>query len=113
MGAVVDADKETFEGVVADGTVLVDVWGPDCKPCMALMPTVDGLAEERPDLKVVKVEAPGNRRLCMTLKVMGLPAYLLYVDGSEVSRLTGQDVTAAKLTEWLDGATSAASNQPG
>ena len=112
MGAVVDADKETFEELVAEGTVLVDVWGPDCRPCMALMPTVDGLAEERSDLKVVKVEAPNNRRLCMTLKVMGLPAYLLYVDGTEVSRLTGQDLTPAKLTEWLDGATFEAVNQP-
>jgi thioredoxin 1 len=113
MGAVVDADKETFEKLVDEGTVLVDVWGPDCQPCMALMPTIDTLAEERSDLKVVKVEAPKNRRLCMTLKVMGLPAYLLYVDGGEVSRLTGQDVTAAKLTAWLDEATSAAVNQAG
>ena len=107
MGAVVDADKETFEKLVAEGTVLVDVWGPDCQPCMALMPTIDNLAEERSDLKVVKVEAPANRRLCMTLKVMGLPAYLLYVDGSEVSRLTGQDVTEDKLTGWLGEAMSA------
>lgn len=110
MGAVVDADKETFDGLVAEGTVLVDVWGPDCRPCMALMPTIDALAEARADVKVVKVEAPKNRRLCMTLKVMGLPAYLLYVDGSEVCRLTGQDVTEAKLTSWLDEASSAAVN---
>jgi thioredoxin-like negative regulator of GroEL len=113
MGAVVDADRDTFEELVAQGTVLVDVWGPDCRPCMALMPTVDTLAEERPDLKVVKVEAPANRRLCMTLQVMGLPAYLLYVDGGEVSRLTGQDVTEAGLIGWLDEATSAVVDRPG
>lgn len=113
MGAVVDADKETFETLVAEGTVLVDVWGPDCRPCMALMPTVVALAAQRSDLKVVKVEAPVNRRLCMTLKVMGLPAYLLYVDGSEVSRLTGQDVTEDKLTAWLDEATSTAAKPAG
>lgn len=111
MGAVVDADKETFADLVAEGTVLVDVWGPECKPCMALMPAVEGLADSRDDLKVVKIEAPKNRRLCMSLKVMGLPAYLLYVDGEEVSRLGGQDVTAAKLTGWLDEATAASVNQ--
>jgi thioredoxin-like negative regulator of GroEL len=109
MGAVVDADKETFEELVAEGTVLVDVWGPECRPCMALMPTVDSLAEQRADLKVVKVEAPNNRRLCMTLRVMGLPAYLLYKDGTEVSRLSGQDINEEKLTGWLDEATAAAS----
>lgn len=102
MGDVVAATKETFRDLVSDGLVLVDVWGPDCRPCLALMPDVERLAGERADLAVVKLEAPSARRLCMELRVMGLPAFLLFRDGEEVSRINGADITPAKLEAWLD-----------
>ncbi len=108
MGKVVDATKEDFDSLVSEGTVLVDVWGQECQPCLALMPAVERLAEERDDLDVVKLEAVKARRLCMSLKVMGLPAYLLYRDGEEVSRLSGAGVTESSLVAWLDENTKAA-----
>ena len=101
MGQVREATKENFRELVAEGLVLVDVWGPDCVPCMALMPHVAKLAEERPELDVVKVEAPKARRLCMELRVMGLPALLLFHDGQEVGRLAGPDITAPSVDAWL------------
>ena len=105
---MVEATKESFQDLVADGVTLVDVWGPSCVPCIALMPEVERIETER-DVNVVKVEAPKNRRLCMELKVMGLPAFLMFRDGEEVSRLDG-DVSSAGLWEWVDGtlATAAA-----
>lgn len=102
MGDVTAATKETFRDLVSEGLVLVDVWGSDCRPCLALMPDVEGLAQERPALDVVKLEAPTARRLCMELRVMGLPAFLLFHDGEEVSRLNGADLTPAKIEAWLD-----------
>lgn len=104
MGAVVEGTKETFRHLVSDGVVLVDVWGPECRPCFALMPHVERQAEERPELTVVKLEAPKARRLCMELRVMGLPAFLLFHDGEEVGRLGGPDVTPEGLGAWLDEA---------
>ena len=98
---MVEATKESFRDLVADGMTLVDVWGPSCVPCIALMPEVERIEAER-DVNVVKVEAPKNRRLCMELKVMGLPAFLLFRDGEEVSRLDGE-VSSARLWEWVDG----------
>jgi thioredoxin-like negative regulator of GroEL len=98
-----EATKETFRDLVAEGQVLVDVWGPDCQPCLAMMPTVEKLAEESGgSLRVVKLEAPKARRLCMELKVMGLPAFLLFRDGQEVARINGPQVNADALTTWLD-----------
>jgi thioredoxin-like negative regulator of GroEL len=100
---VIDATKENFRDLVADGVTLVDVWGPSCAPCFALMPDVEKIEQERAgELKVVKLEAPKARRLCMELKVLGLPAFLLFRDGDEVSRLSGGDVTAAALRSWVD-----------
>lgn len=101
-GAVAEATRENFRELVAEGMVLVDVWGPECQPCFALMPAVERLAAERPRLKVVKLEAPKARRLCIEMRVMGLPAFLLFADGQELGRLGGQDLDASKLEAWLD-----------
>src|SRR4028118_1749383 len=62
MGAVSEATRENFDELVASGTTLVDVWGPDCRPCLALKPHVEKLAEARDDVKVVMLEAPEARR---------------------------------------------------
>jgi len=105
---VTEATKETFRDLVAEGQVLVDVWGPDCQPCLRMMPHVEKLAEESGGtLRVVKVEAPKARRLCMELKVMGLPAFLLFRDGEEVARINGPQVTEEGLSAWLNEKTEA------
>ncbi len=103
MGALTEATRENFDDLVAAGTTLVDVWGPDCKPCLALMPHVEKLAQARPDLNVVKLEAPKARRVCIRLGVHGLPTFLLMQDGEELARLSASTISPAQLNEWLDG----------
>ena len=106
-GTLTEATRENFRELVAEGTVLVDVWGPECQPCLALLPHVEQLDADRDDLRVVALEAPKARRLCMELRVMGLPAFLLFRDGQEVARLAGNDITPASLAAWVDGAATA------
>ena len=101
-GALVEATRDNFRDLVSEGITLVDLWGTDCQTCMALMPDVERLAQEKDGVKVVTLEAPKARRLCMELKVLGLPAFLLFRDGEEVGRLAGPDLTASKLEAWLD-----------
>ncbi|MGH9124559.1 MAG: thioredoxin family protein [Acidimicrobiales bacterium] len=100
---VVEATRENFRDLVAGGTVLVDVWGPDCQPCLALNPHVKALAERcEGQMQVVKLEAPKARRLCMELSVMGMPSFLLFKDGEEVARLSDPALTPLRLNEWVD-----------
>ncbi len=87
-----EVTTENFEQEVvkSPGPVLLDFWGPQCAPCLALMPQIEALSGKfQGQLKIAKVEAPKNRRLCLNLKVMGLPTFLLFKDGKEVDRLTG------------------------
>ena len=42
---MIDATVETFDELMPRGHVLVDIWGPQCQPCLALMPAVEALAE--------------------------------------------------------------------
>jgi len=102
MGAVSEATRENFDELVATGTTLVDVWGPDCKPCLALKPHVEKLAAARDDIAVVMLEAPKARRVCIRLKVHGLPTFLLMQDGEEISRLSASTITPNQLKDWLD-----------
>lgn len=90
---VLEITRDTFAAEVLESEqpVLIDFWGPQCGPCLKLNPIVQQLAEEFAGrVKIVKVEAPKNRRLCMQLRVMALPTFLSYVGGEEVARLTGE-----------------------
>lgn len=78
---------------------MVDFWGPQCKPCLALMPAVERLERENAGkIKVAKLNATGNRLLCAKLRVMGLPTFLFYRDGVEVNRLTGEKITEGDIS---------------
>ncbi len=84
--------KEEVNG--SEIPVLVDVWGPRCEPCLALMPMVEELGNDyKGRVKVSKLNAAENRMLCAKMRVMSMPTFLLYKDGNEVSRLTGDKLT--------------------
>ena len=101
MGIEVSMDSFDEEVVSASHPVLVDFWGPQCKPCLALMPYVESLAEQYPGIKVVKVDASRNRRLCLKLRVLSLPTFLFYDTGKEVARLVGE-VTREGLANQIE-----------
>jgi thioredoxin 1 len=88
-------DRDTYEAEVLQhkGLVLVDFWGPQCRSCLALMPTVEKMTDDYANrVKVTKVNAAENRMLCAKLRVLGLPTFLLYKDGVELKRLVGESV---------------------
>jgi thioredoxin 1 len=99
-----EVDKETFETEVVNSElpVVVDFWGPQCVPCLALMPSVESLAGAYVGrVKVAKVEAPKNKRLCLSLKVLALPTFLFYKNGKEVRRLSGDSVSSRMIEDAL------------
>jgi thioredoxin 1 len=99
----VNTDNFEQEVVRAPEPVLVDFWGPQCGPCLALMPQVQALSEKyQGRVKMTKVEAPKSRRLCLNLKVMGLPTFLFFKDGKEVGRLTG-NITIQSIEDSVKG----------
>jgi len=100
MAIEVNADTFEKEILLSEVPVLVDFWGPRCDPCLALMPHVEGLADKYGEkIKITKIDASKNRRLCLSLKVLGLPTYLFYENGKEVDRLTGGDLTINDIEE--------------
>jgi thioredoxin 1 len=91
----------------AEGPVFIDVWGTQCMPCLALAPTYEDLASRYRGVgRFLKLEAPKNRMACVDLRVMGMPTFLLFLDGAERSRLSGESVSPSGLTEWVESGLS-------
>ena len=96
----VEVNRDNFEQEVLKSKepVLVDFWGPQCKPCLALMPAVEELEKDFVGrLKIGKFNAAENRMLCAKLRVMSLPTFLFYKGGVEIKRLVGEDITKSDL----------------
>jgi thioredoxin 1 len=103
----VDATVDSFPMLVASGNVLVDFWGPRCAPCLALMPAVERLEEQCGGrFTLVKVNAAENRQIARDMKVIAMPTFVLYQDGIEVERLSGNPSAAeveAAVSRLVDG----------
>ena len=102
---MIELNKDNYDAEVLEfqGIVMVDYWSPKCDPCMALMPDVENMAEEfAGKVKVGKVNALENRRLCIAQKVMGLPTFLFYVNGEKVAELNAETVSVETIRAKLE-----------
>ena len=100
----IDLNRENYEIEVlqSEEPVMVDFWGPQCRPCLSLMPAVERLEKEYAGkIKVAKVNATENRMLCAKLRVISLPAYICYKNGEEVNRLVGEQVSKSDLADAI------------
>ena len=79
-------NKTNFNAEVmgSEQPVLLDFWAPWCGPCKMLSPVLDQIAQERPDIKVCKVNVDEEMELAQRYRVMSIPT-LVVLDGGKVT----------------------------
>ncbi len=81
----------TFENEVlqSDKPVLVDFNADWCGPCQMLKPTLDKLAEELDNVKVVSVNIDNEDEIAYKYNVSSIPCLVMFEGGAEVRRSVG------------------------
>jgi thioredoxin 1 len=70
--------------------VAVDFWAPWCRPCHAIAPHLEALAEEYSGrLIVAKLNVDEHPELQERFGVFGLPTVVIFKGGTEVARVVG------------------------
>ncbi len=100
---VLHADKSTFDKHVlrSETPVLVDFYAQWCGPCKKLSPTLDELAAENPEARIVKIDIDDSPELASRYGVKSVPSLLIFKSGRVVAKQSGV-VGKAQLLSMLD-----------
>ena len=77
------------EVMQSDKPVLLDFWAPWCGPCRMVVPIVDEIARENPDIKVGKINVDEEMELARQFGIMSIPALFVVKDGEVVNKAVG------------------------
>ena len=85
---VTDGDFQA-EVLENEHPVLVDFWAPWCGPCRVVAPVLEEIADERDNLRIVKVNIDENQQTAMNYQIIAIPTMVLFRDGQEAKRIQG------------------------
>ena len=87
----ININKNNFQNEVmnSDKTVLLDFWASWCAPCRMVVPIIEEIAGERPDIKVGKINVDEQPELASEFSIMSIPTLVVMKNGKIVQQVSG------------------------
>ena len=95
----ININKNNFQNEVmnSDKPVLLDFWAPWCAPCRMVVPVIEEIAGERPDIKVGKINVDEQPELASEFSIMSIPTLVVMKNGKIVTKVSGARLKKAIL----------------
>ena len=89
--SAININKNNFQNEVlnSEKKVLLDFWAHWCGPCRMVVPIVEEIADERPDIKVGKVNVDEEAELASQFGIMSIPTLVVIEKGKIVNQAMG------------------------
>ena len=87
----ININKNNFQNEVmnSDKLVLLDFWAPWCAPCRMVVPIIEEIAGERPDIKVGKINVDEQPELASKFSIMSIPTLVVMKNRKIVQQVSG------------------------
>lgn len=97
---IIHGNEQEFKTLIEDEFVLVDFFATWCGPCKMLSPVLEELANDRSDIKIVKIDIDQNPALAKEYGIMSVPTLLLFKNGENISTEHGF-MPKPELEDWV------------
>ncbi len=89
--SVIKINEKDFQNVVLDSEkpVIIDFFADWCGPCQMLAPILHELADEHPEILVVKINVDDDPALARTFGIVSIPTLVAVKDGEVVGTSVG------------------------
>ena len=80
---------EEFDASIKEGVVLVDFFATWCGPCKMLSPVLEEVANEKPELTILKIDVDEVGQLAARYGIQAIPTLMLFKNGQRIETRMG------------------------